>query len=148
MATLDDVPLLARMNRELIEDEGHRNRSRADCWLEERMRRFLSGGYQATLFIEGEKVVGYALFIQHPEHEDTVHLRQIFIVRDSRGRGLGREALRILSEVIWPPERRITVDVLVGNSAARALYESVGFHPYALELEIPASDRRAASPEC
>jgi RimJ/RimL family protein N-acetyltransferase len=142
MATPDDVPLLASMNRELIEDEGHRNQSRTDRWLEERMRRFLSEGYQATLFMESERVVGYALFIQHPEHEDTIHLRQIFIARDSRGRGLGREALRTLKEEIWPPDRRITVDVLVGNSAARALCESVGFRPYALELEIPASERR------
>ena len=45
VATLDDVSTLAKMNRELTEDEKHRNRLKPDSWFEERMRGFLTGKY-------------------------------------------------------------------------------------------------------
>ena len=40
MARSGDVPLLARLNRQLIEDEGHRNTGMTVEQLEERMRGF------------------------------------------------------------------------------------------------------------
>ena len=96
IATLDDVPLLARMNRQLVEDEQHRNRSKSDAWLEDRMRRFLSGRYEAVLFEQVGRTVAYALYAQHSDHADTIYLRQIFVDRSCRRRGIGREAMRIL----------------------------------------------------
>ena len=72
IATLDDAPLLARMNRQLAEDEKHRNRFKSDAWLEDRMRRFLSGGYEAVLFEQEGRTVAYALYTQHPDHADTL----------------------------------------------------------------------------
>jgi hypothetical protein len=36
-ATVDDVSLLTQMNRQLVEDEGHRNRFKHLSWLEQRM---------------------------------------------------------------------------------------------------------------
>jgi ribosomal protein S18 acetylase RimI-like enzyme len=137
-ATLDDVPALARMNRLLVEDEQHRNRFKPDAWFEERMRGFLSGAYQAVLFDLAGEVVGYALYTGHPDHADTLYLRQIFVSRSRRKQGIGREAMRILQEEIWPQDKRITVEVLVGNEVARAFYEAVGFTPYSIELEMPA----------
>ena len=137
-ATLGDVPALARMNRQLVEDEQHRNRFRSDAWFEERMRGFLSGVYRAVLFdLEGQ-VVGYALYTGHPDHADSLYLRQIFVSRSHRRQGIGREAMRMLRDEIWPRDKRITVEVLVGNEAARAFYEAVGFTPYSIELEMPA----------
>jgi ribosomal protein S18 acetylase RimI-like enzyme len=135
-ATLDDVPLLTRMNRQLVEDEGHRNRFQSDAWFEERMRRFLTGGYTAVLFEQEGQAVAYALFTDHPDHRDTIYLRQIWVDRAHRRRGIGREAMRLLREEIWPPDRRVTVEVLVGNQVARAFYRAVGFGEYSLELEI------------
>jgi len=44
-----------------------------------------------------------------------------------------------LQQEIWPPDKRLTVEVLVGNQAARGFYEAVGFREYSVELEIPAS---------
>jgi ribosomal protein S18 acetylase RimI-like enzyme len=138
MATPGDTPLLVRMNRKLVEDEGHRNRFQSDAWLEERMRSFITGEYKAVLFEAGGESVGYALFTVHREHADTVHLRQIFIEREFRRRGIGREVLRILREEIWPKGIRVTVGVLSGNADAIAFYQALGFRTYALELEIPA----------
>ena len=141
LATLDDVQTLTRMNRQLVEDEGHRNRFRCDAWFEERMRGFLTGGYDAVFFeLEGE-AVAYALYTDHPEHDDTIYLRQIFVDRAHRRKGIGREAMRVLKEEVWPKGKRLTVEVLVDNQVARAFYKAAGFREYSLELEIPASVR-------
>jgi ribosomal protein S18 acetylase RimI-like enzyme len=144
LATLDDIPLLTRMNRQLVEDEGHRNQSKPDAWFEGRMRGFLTGGYRAVLFeLEGD-VVAYALYTDHPDHSDTIYLRQIFVDRARRRQGIGREAMRILRGEVWPQDKRLTVEVLVSNPVAQAFYKSVGFREYSLELEIPASEVAAS----
>jgi GNAT superfamily N-acetyltransferase len=132
------------MNRALAEDEGHRNRFQSDAWLEERMRGFLTGGYTAVLFETGGRIEGYALYTVHREHPDTIHLRQIFVERGRRRRGVGREMIRILMDEIWPAGKRITVGVLSGNRDAIAFYDALGFRPYSLELEIPAEARQGA----
>ncbi|MEW5720732.1 MAG: GNAT family N-acetyltransferase, partial [Chloroflexota bacterium] len=72
-ATLDDIPLLAKMNRQLVEDEQHRNRFKSEEWFAERMRGFLAGEYRAVLFELEDEVVGYALYRNHPEHGDTIY---------------------------------------------------------------------------
>jgi predicted acetyltransferase len=141
LATLADVPVLAAMNRALTEDEQHRNRFQPIEWFEERMRGFLNGRYTAVLFELDGAVVAYALYADHAEHKDTITLRQIFVDRAHRRRGVGREAMRLLNEEIWPPDKRLTVEVLVANQAARAFYAAAGFCEYSLELEVPASER-------
>ena len=103
------------------------------------MRGFLAGDYHAVLFEQAGETVAYALYTDHPDHTDTIYLRQIFVSRAHRRQGIGRQAMRILMREVWPPDRRLTVEVLVGNSAAQAFYEAVGFRPYSLELEIQPS---------
>ncbi|MCI0477814.1 MAG: GNAT family N-acetyltransferase [Anaerolineales bacterium] len=138
-ATLDDVQLLTRMNRHLVEDEQHRNRFKPDAWFEDRMRGFLTGEYTAVLFELDGVVVGYALYRNHPDHSDTIYLRQIFVERAHRQKGIGKEMIRLLKEELLPHDKRLTVDVLVSNQAARDFYRATGFQEYALELEIPAA---------
>jgi ribosomal protein S18 acetylase RimI-like enzyme len=133
------------MNRQLVEDEQHRNRFKPDTWFEERMRALLTGGYKAVLFELDGEIVAYALYTDHPDHSDTIYLRQIFINRARRRRGIGREVMRILKEEIWPQDKRLTVGVLVSNQVAQAFYKAVGFREYSLELEIPASERNTRS---
>ena len=58
IATLDDVGRLARWNRQLVEDEGHRSHGRPIHWFEARMRALLASGYVAVLF----ESVGYRLY--------------------------------------------------------------------------------------
>ena len=60
VATADDVPALARMNRQLIDDEHHRNPMNL-TELETRMRSMLGGDYTATLFERDSQLVEYAL---------------------------------------------------------------------------------------
>lgn len=131
-ASLADVPLLARMNRHLREDERSRYLlSPSD--LEARMRRLLEKeGYTAILFEIEDEAVAYALY---REVEGGIHLRQFFVSRDHRRRGIGREAMQLLFTRIWPPQSRITVDVLVHNQQGTAFWRALGFADYAVTLE-------------
>lgn len=139
-ATLGDVPILAAMNKQLTEDERHRNMFKSEQWFQDRMIQFLNGDYTAVLF-EKEVIVAYALYRNHPEHKDTIYLRQIFVSREYRRQGIGKEAMKILNNKIWPKEKRLTVEVLCHNKIARKFYQSVGYKEYCLELEIKPEAR-------
>jgi predicted acetyltransferase len=131
-ATLEDSPVLAELNHQLIQDEGHRNRMTVSE-LEQRMRGWLSAEYRAVLFEEAGEVVAYALFREQP---DEIYLRQFFVVEARRRQGIGRQAVQILRSQIWPTTKRLTVDVLVSNQKAVDFWRAVGYHDYALTLEM------------
>src|SRR5437867_1941286 len=113
-ATLDDCALLAELNHQLIQDEGHRNRMTVPE-LEERMRGWLSDEYRAIIYEDRGEVVAYALFREQPEE---IYLRQLFVGRNRRRQGIGRRAVEILRCEVWPRNKRLTVEVLVANSQA------------------------------
>jgi predicted acetyltransferase len=140
-ATLNDYARLAELNHQLIRDQGHRNPMTVPE-LERRMKRWLAGEYTATIFEEGATVVAYALYCEQPEE---IYLRQLLVVRARRRQGIGRQAMEILRSQIWPKNKRLTVGVLVGNTAAAAFWRAVGYKDYSLTLEIlpapPGSDR-------
>ena len=125
--------MLADLNQQLLQDERHRNRFMTVPQLEERMYRFLTGEYRGVIFEHDGEVVAYALFQEHPEE---IYLRQLFVARDRRRRGFGRQAVGFLRSDIWPRNKRLTVDVLVHNSVAVSFWRSVGFQDYLLGLEI------------
>jgi len=132
-ADLEDAGTLARMNQQLIRDEGHRNHM-TQPELEERMRGWLSSQeYSAVLFKSDEELVAYALF---RVEADKVHLRQFLVVSHRRRQGIGREAIQILRNEIWPQSRRLTVDVLVANKVGLGFWRANGYVDYALTLEI------------
>lgn len=132
LANPDDSQLLAQLNHQLIQDEGHRNQMTVPE-LEHRMRAWLSGEYRGVIYENSGEVVGYALFRERPEE---IYLRQLFIVRHRRCQGLGRQAMQILRTQIWPKTKRLTVDVLVTNKRAIAFWRAVGYTDYCLTLEI------------
>jgi ribosomal protein S18 acetylase RimI-like enzyme len=101
--------------------------------LRERMRRWLAGEYAAVVFYHGDESVAYALY---RENTAEVYLRHLFVDPRYRRRGIGREAVAILRERMWPRDRRLTVEVLVSNEAAVAFWQAVGYTPYSLALEI------------
>ena len=132
-ALLGDCPTLAKLNRQLIQDEGHRNPM--TVWqLEERMRGWLSSGeYQAVLFFQQGELVAYALY---KETDDEIYLRHFFVVRGRRRQGIGRAAIGKLFTEIWPQEKRLTVSVLTENTAGVSFWRAMGFRDYSLMLEI------------
>ena len=131
-ATGDDSPLLAKLNRQLIEDEGHRNRMTVPE-LEQRMREWLAAEYDAVVFEDGGEVVAYALF---RERTGEIYLRQLFVVRHRRRQGIGRHAVQNLRSSIWPKDKRLTVEVLATNQDALAFWRAVGYADHSSTLEI------------
>ena len=129
-ATDGDLDLLAEWNLQLIRDEGHRNRmSVVD--LRVRMQEWLAGEYKAVVFRPGAdgKPVAYA---DYRENEHEVYLRQLFVARDVRRRGIGRTAVGILREKVWPVMKRLVVEVLTANRAAVSFWRAVGYSDYSL----------------
>jgi GNAT superfamily N-acetyltransferase len=142
-ATDEDLDLLAGWNRQLIEDEGHRN-AMDERLLRARMAGWLEGEYKAVIFLEAggtqgagtgraPEPVAYALYCPG---EESLYLRQFFVRRDRRREGLGRRAIELLRREIWPPDRRLTVDVLAANHSAVAFWRAVGYRDYSITLEI------------
>jgi predicted acetyltransferase len=135
-ATSNDCAVLAKLNHQLIRDEGHRSKKTVRE-LESRMKKWLASEYAAVIFKDGKEIIAYALYRESPEE---IYLRQLFVVRNLRRKGIGREAIEILRKKIWPKNKRLTVEVLVQNKAAVAFWRMVGYHDYSLKLEILPAD--------
>lgn len=131
-----DVSLLAELNHQLIRDEGHRNPMTVPE-LEERMRGWLAGEYQAIIFEDDLGVVAYALY---RDDGSGIYLRQFFVTRHRRRQGLGRQAMQILLNDIWPKQKHLTVEALWRNRTAIEFWKAVGFSEYCLALEILPRD--------
>ncbi len=52
-----DIQLLAEMNLQLIQDEGHRN-PMTQAELEQRIQGWLTGAYEALIIQDDSKVIG------------------------------------------------------------------------------------------
>jgi predicted acetyltransferase len=127
-----DATLLARLNRELIEDEGHTN-PMSISELTERMRHWLATTYAGIIFEDERGLVGYALY---QDEATQIYLRQFFVVRERRRCGLGRQAMNILFNEVWPRDRRLTVSALWHNEPAVAFWKAMGYREYSLTLDI------------
>jgi GNAT superfamily N-acetyltransferase len=132
-ATLEDCGLLAELNHQLLWDEDSRNKKMSLMELQERMRGWLVAEYAAVIFEEDEEVIAYAVY---REQAGEIYLRQLFVARNRRRQGIGRRAVEILRSQIWPKNKRLTVDVLVHNTAAVAFWRATGYKDYCLMLEI------------
>jgi len=132
LATQADVQMLAEMNHQLIQDEGHRN-PMSLIQLIGRMSSWLDHEYTAVIFERDGNSVAYALYRTDGA---SIYLRQFFVQRQWRRRGIGKRALHILLNEVWPQDWRITVDVLSTNASGYAFWKSVGFQDYAITLEI------------
>jgi GNAT superfamily N-acetyltransferase len=127
-----DAPFLADINRQLIEDEwdgGGMSLAR----LEERMLRWIrEDDYQAILFLEDGATVAYSMV---SIEDDSAYIRHFFVLKDHRGKGVGRRAIQTLLARVIPPTARVTLDVLASNRTGHQFWKSVGFGDYAIRME-------------
>ena len=130
IAGKDDLRLLADLNRQLIEDEGHSN-PMSVAELENRLRAWLVRTYTAVLFMNDGSVVGYALY---RTDNMGIFLRQFFICRDARRKGFGREAMDLLFRRVWPAGALVTLEALSANRAAIDFWRALGFEDYAVTM--------------
>ncbi len=115
-ATEQDLDLLAEWNHQLIQDEGHRN-PMAVPELRERMRNWIAAEYKAVVFLADNAPVAYGLY---RETEEEVYLRQLFVRRDRRRSGIGRQAMVLISATYLAAAKashsRCSMQELDGNS--------------------------------
>lgn len=130
--TADDLNLLAEWNRQLIIDENHRN-AMSTRQLRERMKKWLENNYKVVIFNLDSDPIAYALY---SEVNREIYLRQLFVNRRYRRQGFGKQAVCILRKQIWPPDKRLTVEVLTANRPAIEFWRSVGYTDYCLTLEV------------
>jgi GNAT superfamily N-acetyltransferase len=139
VAAAADLPQLASWNRQLIEDEGHDNRMSLEE-LAVRMRNWLTTEYQALIFEHQAAPAAYALLRDTPE---WVHLRQFFVARDCRRRGVGARAVTLLRDSVFPPDKPIIVEAMAWNHPALSFWRAVGFADRYVGLESrPAASVR------
>src|SRR5262245_39810553 len=115
LATVDDAPTLARMNDELIVDEGHDNPMTV-AELEARMRAWLAADYTAVLFFVDDDALAYVFYRDNEGR--GIYLCQFFVTRDHRRRGIGCTAHDLLVREVLASNTCIVVDVLSHNACA------------------------------
>jgi len=130
-ASEEDVGLLAELNRQLIEDERASN-SMSVAELSSRMRTWLHGEYRAVIFEHASEPLAYALF--RPSNEG-LYLRQFFVSRAHRRRGVGRRAIELLREQVIPAGQPLSLEVLVQNDDGIAFWRALGFRQHALSFQ-------------
>lgn len=124
----EDLNLLAVLNKQLIEDEGHDNPMNTEQ-LKQRMKLFLDSDYCGWLFLSGGKAVGYALVNMK---RSPLYLRQFFICRENRRSGFGKLFFQMLLSHLGV--ETIDLEVLACNERGRAFWESMGFRERSLYL--------------
>lgn len=131
-ATTNDLDLLAQWNHQLIRDEGHRNPMTVPQ-LRQRMQAWIADQYKAVIFQHDSEAVAYALYRELP---DEIYLRQFFVASERRRQGIGKRAMAILLDRVWPNQKRLVVEVLCKNERAVSFWRAMGYSDYALTLEI------------
>ena len=136
-ATINDISALAEMNKQLIEDERSRNPLSVNQ-LQLRMQSWLDGNWSAIMICKNDELIGYLLYQHRPDefHTDqhNIYVRQFFVQRTYRRRGIGREAFEQICEQFFPANSRVVLDVLSTNPEALHFWEDIGFSRYATTL--------------
>ena len=131
LAKLNDSPLLAQMNYQLIRAEGHRNPMSIEE-LTARMSNWLAHDYSAALITMEDIAIGYCLWRQEDEF---IYIRQFFIDLEYQGHGFGKSAFKQLRQQFWS-DHKLRLEVLIHNNQGRAFWHSVGFSEYCITMEF------------
>lgn len=132
-----EIDLLVQLNRQLDEDEPHPYPLPLPA-LTERMARWIRGGeYEVLLFRSGDQLIGYAVW---RADEFGTDLRHFYICRDRRRQGWGRAAIRLLWRDVFPKDRPVNIDAVIGNKRAIAFWRSVGFQDISIGMELKAGE--------
>ena len=139
-----DIPALASMNAALLEQ--YRlpvTLGRAE--LEHRMTGYLSDGYQAVLFTWDDEPAGYCLYRLFPKY---AHLRHFYIDRGVSRKLRVADALALLRAGELTDYASVRMDVPVGARDALQEWESVGFRPRSVRLELHTARKRKPRKAC
>lgn len=140
-ADINDITVLAEMNKQLIADARTRNPLNVQQ-IESLMQSWLDGTWSAIMIAKNDKLIGYLLYQQRYDEYDPENLiifvRQFFVQRASRRRGIGREAFEQIVTEFFPSEATIMLDVLATNPEALHFWEDIGFSLHSTTLQRQA----------
>jgi predicted acetyltransferase len=119
--TVDNLPLLAELNKQLYEDEKNDNIPKINI-LEERLKYAMEQGSKAYLFIDSDKVIGYALV---RTQVSPYYLSHFFICRNMRKKHFGTIAFNQLMNELNIDS--IDLDVFCWNQRGQEFWKSLGF---------------------
>jgi len=132
-----DAEVLGVLNAQLSEDEGAAVAT-PSAYLERARDWLTTGRYEAAIAEAGTEPVGYVVWRRDPDYGD-VYVRQFFVARDHRSRGLGRALFEEAAQEFWDGEV-LRLDVYDSNPRGGAFWESLGFVAYSRLM------RRSPSP--
>jgi 8-oxo-dGTP pyrophosphatase MutT (NUDIX family) len=140
----ESLPLLAEFNRQLLKDQGLR-REVTVAELENRLRELIAGDFQAVLFYWKNDPVGYCLYRLHPRY---AHIRHIHLQPDIRRHVDLSEAFSLLRREELQDFAMIRIDVPEADRDSITLWESQGFRPRSLRLELHTATRPGRRKSC
>ena len=131
LASREDMPLLHKLLRELAEALGKSHEIKST------VQNLLDFGFgeqpqfETMLAFEADHAVGFAIFF--PEFSTWlgtpgVYIQDLYVARELRGSGLGRDLLKSVQEHAgkWG-SRYMKLSVYDGNQKAVAFYQHLGF---------------------
>lgn len=140
----NDVAVLARLTSALLDDQ----RIAVDLdqeELENRIRGYLADGYQAVLFTWGDRAVGFCLYRLNPKYANIRH----FYVDESVGKKLNAsDAFSMLRNNELGEYASIRVDVPESAKERLQLWQSMGFRPRSIRLELHTARKRKTRKSC
>lgn len=119
--TEQDLSLLAKLNKCLIEDEKSDN-TMSEAELFWRMKGFLEKEYDAYFFVIHENIIGYGLV---KNDCSPLYLRQFYIDRKYRRQHYGEQAFSCLLKYL--NVTTIDIEVLSWNEAGIGFWEKMNF---------------------
>ncbi len=139
-ATEADLPLLAQMNKHLFEDAGSHNPMSIDD-LRDRMATWLTANeWKIMMLAQGGAVFGYMVYQVRPDSYEPetafVYVRQFFIERDWRRKGLGRTTFEAIARAHFPAQSKVVIDALASDPNATAFWAALGFEPYSVTMML------------
>ena len=133
-ANSSDLPVVAQMNRELLQGERLAS-DLSECEVLDRLAKWMAEGHRIILFDLECQPVGYALFsFGERLGEQLVYLRHFFIRKEHRRKGYGRKAMEHLESEIWPRGVSVYVDTRAENRGALDFWKSLHFEVFSVTL--------------
>jgi bis(5'-nucleosidyl)-tetraphosphatase len=139
-----DAPVLARLNAALLHQQGIRSNGE-HAELEARMRSLFADGYQAVLFRWDERTIGYCLYRLYPKY---ALIRHFYLDAGVSKRVTVEGAFTLLRRNELGDYASIRLDVPEPARESLAQWESIGFRPRSIRLELHTASKRKTRKSC
>ena len=139
-----DIPTLAELHLALLGQQGIRAHPE-QVELEAKIRGYLGDGYQAILFRWRESTVGYCLYKLYPKY---AFLRHFYVEQGVHKRVNTEAAFSLLRGNEFADYASVRLDVPEQAKESLARWESIGFRPRAVRLELHTARKRKTRKSC